>query len=107
MPQRWLRQRTRYPPGRWAAGCVACGVETSFTGEASNVQAWVWYHEHVCLESRPDLLPYLTLPRLDMTEEELLSWAQGNASTSALWLLKRLGEDPTDQVVQTNSQDQQ
>ena len=59
------------------------------------MQAWVWHNEHFCPEEARDRLAFLTLPRLDMAEDELLSWARENPSISATWLLKQLGEgDP-------------
>ncbi|MEP7036193.1 MAG: hypothetical protein ABI662_10665 [Dermatophilaceae bacterium] len=82
-------------PARWAVGCYDCGAETSFTGEASNVQAWIWHNEHVCHEEPHDDLAYLTLPSLDMSADQLLTWARGTASVSATWVLVYLREgDP-------------
>lgn len=104
MPKRWLRPRKRSSPASWAVGCHDCGAETTFTDEASNVQAWVWYHGHFCPEALPERLAYLTLPRLDMTEDELLSWARENPSISAMWLLMQLGEDDLGQVRHMNPQ---
>ena len=95
MPKRWLQPRKRSSPARWAVGCHDCGAETSFTGEASNAQAWAWYDEHFCPEQPRDNLAYLTLPSLDMTADQLLSWARRSASVSATWVLVHLGEgDP-------------
>lgn len=105
MPKRWLRLTERSSPARWAVGCHDCGAETSFTGEASSVQARVWYHAHFCPEAPPERLAYLTLPRLDMTGDELLSWARENPSISATWLLKQLGEDDSGQGRHRHPQD--
>ncbi len=60
---RWLQPRKLSSPARWAAGCHDCGVETSFSGEASNVQAWVWYNEHFRQEEPRNDLAYLTLAK--------------------------------------------
>jgi hypothetical protein len=92
MPKRWLQPRKRSSPARWAVGCHDCGTETSFTGEASNVQAWLWYDEHFCPEEPPEDLAYLALPSLDMTADQLLNWARRNASISATWVLDHFGE---------------
>ena len=90
-----MQPRKRSSPARWAVGCHECGAETSFTGEASNVQAWLWYNEHFCHEEPRDDLAYLTLPSLDMTADQLLNWARRNSSTSATWVLEHLGDgDP-------------
>lgn len=86
MPKRWS-------PARWAVGCHDCGTETSFTGEASNVQAWLWYDEHFCPEEPREDLAYLALPSLDMTKDQLLKWARRNASIGATWVLGHFGED--------------
>ena len=95
MLKRWMQPRKRSCPARWAVGCVECGAETSFTGEASNVQAWVWYDEHFCPEELRDDLAYLTFASLDMTADQLMNWARRNASMSATWVLEHLGEgDP-------------
>ena len=92
MPKRWLQPRKRSSPARWAVGCHECGDETSFTGDASDVQAWVWYDEHFCHEQARDDLAYLTLPGLDMSADHLLNWARRNSSSSATWLLEHFGE---------------
>jgi hypothetical protein len=93
MPKRWLQPRKRSSPARWAAGCHECGDETSFTGETSHLHAWGWYSDHLCPEEPPDDLAYLTLPRLDMTADELLNWARGNGSISSTWLLEHISQD--------------
>lgn len=85
----WLKPTKRSSAADWVAGCHDCGTETSFTGRASSVQAWAWYHEHSCPEEPRDRLAYLTLPSLEMTEDELLDWARGDAGPSATWLLSR------------------
>ena len=95
MPKRWMQPRKRSCPARWAVGCHECEAETSFHGEASNVQAWVWYNEHFCPEGPRYDLAYLTFPSLDMTADQLLNWARRNASMSATWVLEHLGDgDP-------------
>jgi hypothetical protein len=93
MPKRWLKPREPFSPTRWAAGCHECGAETSFTGETSHLEAWGWYSDHFCPEEPPDDPPYLTLPRLDMTADELLSWARENGSITSTWVLEHIGED--------------
>ena len=92
MPKRWVKPRRLSAPARWASGCHDCGAETSFTGQTSNEQAWGWYDEHFCPEDHRADLAYLTLPRLDMTADELRRWAGPNPSTSAQWVLEHLGE---------------
>jgi hypothetical protein len=94
MPKRWLQPRRRSSPARWAVGSHDCGTETSSTGEASNVQAWVSYDDHFCLEDPCDDLVCVTLPSLD-TADQLLNWARRNASISATWVLEHLGEGDT------------
>jgi hypothetical protein len=92
MPKRWVKPLRLSAPARWASGCHDCGAETSFTGQASNAQAYGWYDEHFCPEEPQDDLAYLTLPSLDMTADELRRWAGPNASISATWVLERLGK---------------
>jgi hypothetical protein len=94
MPKRWLQPRKRSSPARWAVGCHDCGTETSFTGKASNVQAWLWYEAHFCLEEPCEDLAFVALPSLD-TADQLLNWARRNASLSATWVLEHLGEGDT------------
>ncbi len=92
MPKRWVKPLRLSAPARWASGCHDCGAETSFTGQASNAQAYGWYDEHFCPEEPQDDLAYLTLPSLGMTADELRRWAGPNASISATWVLEHLGK---------------
>ena len=93
MPKRWLEPRDAGSAiARWAVGCRDCHARASFAGEDSEGKARVWYRDHFCPEEPKDDLAYLTLPRLDMTADELRHWAVPNAGNTAQWVLEHLGQ---------------